>query len=69
MFWSPYGYLLLAESLYNSDDNQIPSAFNFGPTENVSATVIDLINTSRMYWQLTALWKCHKMMDIMKLQH
>ena len=44
------GYLLLAESLYNSDDNQIPSAFNFGPTENVSATVIDLINTSRMYW-------------------
>ncbi len=44
------GYLLLAELLYNSDNAELQSAFNFGPGSNSIRTVRNLVEEGLKHW-------------------
>lgn len=45
-----YGYIQLAERLFNSDDPKLEDAFNFGPSPEAQRPVRDLIETALKYW-------------------
>ena len=47
MLWSPYGYALLAEKIYNNQS--FGDAFNFGPLYQDSINVISLVELFRTY--------------------
>jgi CDP-glucose 4,6-dehydratase len=44
------GYLTLAKELYTSQNQEIESAFNFGPTTNEIYTVLNLVNEIFKTW-------------------
>ena len=51
------GYMRLAEFLYNSDDTQFQSAFNFGPMADANRTVEELIKEVVNIWP--GQWKAN----------
>jgi CDP-glucose 4,6-dehydratase len=45
-----FGYIKLAEFLYQNDDSIYQTSFNFGPDKNLIATVADLIAEASKVW-------------------
>jgi CDP-glucose 4,6-dehydratase len=44
------GYMRLAKALFESNDAELQSAFNFGPTQDGMRTVSDLVKTALEVW-------------------
>ena len=45
-----FGYVNLAEALYQDSRNSYETSFNFGPDKMLTATVNDLVNTAAEIW-------------------
>ncbi|MDB2513459.1 CDP-glucose 4,6-dehydratase [Alphaproteobacteria bacterium] len=45
-----FGYMKLAEALYNDDQGSFETSFNFGPDKEFTATVNDLVSTANEIW-------------------
>jgi len=50
------GYVVLARKLFESDDPELQSAFNFGPEAADARTVRDLVHEAFATWPGTAAW-------------
>ena len=46
-----FGYLNLAEALYQDSRNSYETSFNFGPGKTLTATVNGLVNTAAEIWR------------------
>lgn len=57
-----YGYLILAENLIQNG-MKFGSAWNFGPDENESWTVTDLLNEAKSIWGTGVKWSCSENAD------